>query len=167
MIRQVCDMNRILIIGCPGSGKSTFARKLAAKTGLRLIYLDMMWHRSDRTTVSPEEFDGQLESVLNGERWIIDGNYIRTLPRRLSKCDTVFYFDLPVETCLAGAMERLGKPRVDMPWSDDVMDDEFRQWILNFNRDQAPLIEIMLTNYKRTTVVFKSRDEADRYIASL
>ena len=44
-------MNRIVIIGCPGAGKSTFARKLAAKTGLPLYYLDMIWHRADRTVI--------------------------------------------------------------------------------------------------------------------
>lgn len=160
-------MKRVLIIGCPGAGKSTFARKLAAKTGLPLIYLDMIWHRSDRTTVSREEFDESLERILKSDNWIIDGNYIRTLPQRLAACDTVFYFDLPTDMCLAGAIERLDKPRVDMPWYDDVLDDEFRQWILDFNSEQAPVIEILLSTYKGRVVVFDSREAADKYIASL
>ena len=60
-------MNRVIVIGCPGAGKSTFARRLRDKTGLPLYYLDMLWHRADRTTVSAEEFDGELEKILNGE----------------------------------------------------------------------------------------------------
>lgn len=160
-------MKRVLIIGCPGAGKSTFARKLAAKTGLPLIYLDMIWHRSDRTTVSREEFDESLERILKSDNWIIDGNYIRTLPQRLAACDTVFYFDLPTDKCLDGAIERLGKPRVDMPWYDDTLDDEFRQWILDFKSEQAPVIEILLSAFKGRVVVFESRDAADKYIASL
>ena len=35
-------MKRAIVIGCPGAGRSTFARKLAAKTGLPLYYLDIV-----------------------------------------------------------------------------------------------------------------------------
>ena len=84
-------MRKVLIIGCPGAGKSTFARKLSKKTGLPLHYLDMIWHRADRTTVSPEEFDSRLDEILATDEWIIDGNYMRTMPRRLCKADTVFF----------------------------------------------------------------------------
>lgn len=160
-------MQKVIIIGCPGAGKSTFGRKLADVTGLPLHYLDMIWHRSDRTTVSREEFDEQLDSLLDGDRWIIDGNYIRTLPLRLFRCDTVFMFDLPLEVCLAGAEERLGKERVDMPWTDTVLDEEFRQWILDFPKMQLPLINLFLDSYKGTVVRFKSRREADEYIIAL
>lgn len=160
-------MQKVIIIGCPGAGKSTFGRKLADVTGLPLHYLDMIWHRPDRTTVSREEFDKQLDSLLDGDRWIIDGNYIRTLPLRLFRCDTVFMFDLPLEICLAGAEERLGKERVDMPWTDTVLDEEFRQWILDFPKMQLPLINLFLDSYNGTVVRFKSRREADEYIIAL
>ncbi|WP_297070080.1 hypothetical protein [uncultured Duncaniella sp.] len=160
-------MQKVIIIGCPGAGKSTFGRKLADVTGLPLHYLDMIWHRPDRTTVSREEFDKQLDSLLDGDRWIIDGNYIRTLPLRLFRCDTVFMFDLPLEVCLAGAEERLGKERVDMPWTDTVLDEEFRQWILDFPKMQLPLINLFLDSYNGTVVRFKSRREADEYIIAL
>lgn len=160
-------MQKVIIIGCPGAWKSTFGRKLADVTGLPLHYLDMIWHRPDRTTVSREEFDKQLDSLLDGDRWIIDGNYIRTLPLRLFRCDTVFMFDLPLEVCLAGAEERLGKERVDMPWTDTVLDEEFRQWILDFPKMQLPLINLFLDSYNGTVVRFKSRREADEYIIAL
>ena len=78
-------MEKVLIIGCPGAGKSTFARKLRDETGLPLHYLDMLWHRPDRTNLSPEEFDARLAGILEGERWIIDGNYLRTLETRLRR----------------------------------------------------------------------------------
>ena len=157
-------MRKVLIIGCPGAGKSTFARKLSKKTGLPLHYLDMIWHRADRTTVSPEEFDSRLDEILATDELIIDGNYMRTMPRRLCKADTVFFFDIPVDVCLSGAIERLGKERVDMPWHDTELDEEFRQWILDFPDYQLPIIRLLLDPYEGNVIVFTSRGQADDYI---
>ena len=109
-------MERILIIGCPGAGKSTFARRLRNLTGLPLYYLDRIFHRADRTTVTQEEFDAALQQILKTDRWIIDGNYLRTLEMRLKECDTVFFLDYPQELCLEGAASRVGTVREDMPW---------------------------------------------------
>lgn len=160
-------MERVIVIGCPGAGKSTFSRKLRDAAGLPLCHLDLLWHRADRTTCSPEEFDRKLQKVLAEERWIIDGNYHRTLRTRLERCDTVFFFDLPVEDCLAGVKARIGKKREDMPWVEEEMDPEFRQFILDFPRDQLPPLRGLLEEYRagRTIVTFPSRQAADDWLA--
>lgn len=160
-------MNRVIIIGCPGAGKSTFARKLSEKTGLPLFYLDMIWHKADRTNVTTDEFDAVLYGIMSGEQWIIDGNYLRTMPERLKKADTVFFFDMPVDVCLAGAIERLGKAREDMPWKEDELDEEFRQWILDFPESQLPVIQLLLESFSGNTVRFTSRRQADEYITAI
>lgn len=92
-------MQKVIIIGSSGAGKSTFARKLRDKSGLPLYYLDLLWHRPDRTTVSNEVFDAQLKELLSRDKWIIDGNYQRTLSVRLDACDTVFLLDFPLDVC--------------------------------------------------------------------
>lgn len=162
-------MKKIIVIGCPGAGKSTFARKLSAKTGLPLYYLDMIWHLPDRTTLSREEFATRLEEIAAGNEWIIDGNYLHTMPLRLKHCDTVFFFDLPVGICLAGAEARIGHDREDMPWTEDAMDEEFRQWIIDFPTQQRPVILKLLSEYRNTlnTIVFHSREDADAFIDSI
>ena len=161
-------MKKVLIIGCPGAGKSTFARALHEKTGLPLIYLDMIWHKPDKTTVTREEFDTRLEELLHLPCFLIEGNYSRTLQRRLEACDTVFLLDYPVEVCLAGVESRIGKKREDMPWVETEFDPEFREFILKFATERLPHIYKCLEESKgKRVVIFRSREEAANFLETL
>lgn len=61
-------LRKVIIIGCPGAGKSTFARILSDKTYLPLYYLDMLWHKPDRTTVERNIFDNKLKEIVSGDK---------------------------------------------------------------------------------------------------
>lgn len=157
-------MQKIIVIGCPGAGKSTFSRFLRDKTNLPLYYLDMLWHKPDKTNITRDEFDQKLADILKQDRWIIDGNYGRTLEMRLKSCDTVFLLDFPLEVCLQGAKERVGKPREDMPWVEETLDQEFKEWIENFSKDRLLHIYELLEKHKdKNIVIFKSREELEKY----
>ncbi len=159
---------RAIVIGCPGAGKSVFARKLRDRTGLPLCYLDRLFHRPDGSSVPRGEFDRALGEILVRERWIVDGNYLRTLPLRLRSCEKVFFFDLPVEDCLAGAAARIGTAREDLPWVETEFDPDFRQYILDFPRDQLPEIRRLLAACPPgKATAFKSRREADDWLDSI
>lgn len=159
-------MEKVLVIGCPGSGKSTFSRALNKITGIPLFYLDMIWHKPDKTTCSREVFDQRLGEILRGERWIIDGNYARTLPLRLADCDTVFWLDYPLETCIEGIRARKGKPRVDMPWIEMEEDEEFMEFVRNFPLSGRREIQRLLKEYpEKDIVVFHSREESEAFLA--
>ena len=147
-------MLKVLVIGSPGAGKSTFARKLSAVTGLPLYYLDLLWHKPDKTNLAAEEFDLRLNEMMEKTQWIIDGNYLRTLELRLQSCDTVFLLDFPLE---------------DFPWIEAEMDEEFKQWIVDFPKDQLPHIYELLEKYKdgKEIFVFYTREEADRCLRKL
>ena len=158
-------MNKVIVIGCPGSGKTTFSEKLHKKTNLPLYYLDAIWHKPDKTHIARSEFDERLHEILNEDFWIIDGNYQRTLETRLQYCDTVFLFDLPVEVCLEGAVSRLGKGRYDMPWIEKELSLEFKNQIEMFPIDQLPQIYELLEKYKeKNVIIFKNRKEMDDYL---
>ena len=162
-------MQKVLIIGCPGAGKSTFARRLQSLTGLPLYYLDRLWHRPDRTNVTREAFDAALAGLLTRPAWIIDGDYSRTLQVRLEACDTVFFLDYPLEACLAGVENRRNSLRPDMPWVETELNAEFLQYILDFGRDQLPIVTALLERYRgrRKIITFHSRAEADNYLNAL
>ena len=159
-------MKKVIVIGCPGSGKTTFAEKLYKKTGLPLYYLDAIWHKPDRTHISREDFDARIREIFAEDEWIIDGNYSRTIEMRLMECDTVFLFDLPKEICLQGAVERLGKGRYDMPWTDSELDPKFKSEIESFATEMLPFIYNLLDKYgqNKKIVIFKSREEAANFL---
>ena len=160
---------RILVIGSPGSGKSTFARALGELTGLPLLYLDRLFWNADRTTVENQVFDQRLEQAMaQNQRWIMDGNYSRTLDRRLARCQRVFFLDYPVEVCLAGVRARRGTVRPDIPWVETEEDPEFMDYIRDFPQQQRPkILAFWKVTPEKKWVVFRCREQADAYLRGL
>ena len=162
-------MQKVIIIGCPGSGKSTFGRELKRITGLPLYHLDMMFWNEDKTTVSKEIFIERLQEVMSKSKWIIDGNYSGSMEMRIKECDTVFFLDYPTEVCMDGIRDRKGKPRSDMPWiENDNTDEEFIAFIKNYNIESRTKVIMLLEKYSsKNIVVFHSRVESEEYLLSL
>lgn len=162
-------MEKVIIIGCPGSGKSTFGRELKRITELPLYHLDLMFWNEDKTTVSKEIFMERLQEVMSNHKWIIDGNYGGSMEMRIKECDTVFFLDYPAEVCIDGIMDRKGKPRSDMPWiENDNTDEEFITFIKNYNIENRPKVIMLLEKYSsKNIVVFHSRLESEEYLLSL
>ena len=158
-------MKKVIVIGCPGSGKSTVSRALHNKTDIPLYHLDMMYWNADRTTVEKSAFIERLSSVLEKDEWIIDGNYGATMELRMAACDTVIFLDYPLDVCLDGIRARRGKPRSDMPWIETEEDAEFIEFIRNYNEQQKPKVLDLLEKYgDKNIIVFKSREQTDAFL---
>ena len=158
-------MKRIIVIGCPGSGKSRFSRALHAKTGIPLLHLDMLFWNADKTTVEKSVFLARLSAVLAEDTWIIDGNYASTLELRLAACDTVFFLDYPTDVCLQGIRERRGKTREDMPWVETEEDAEFIAFVRGFREEQRPrMLELLEKHGYKNIIVFRTREEAEEFL---
>lgn len=164
-------MEKIIVIGCPGSGKSTFSRALHAAIGLPLCHLDMLFWNADRTTVPRPVFLERLEATLAQERWIIDGDYASTMELRLKACDTVFFLDLSLDECIVGLAKRHGRPRPDLPWvegSDPEEDAKFREYVRAYASERRPATLALLERYpSKTVITFRSREEVNAYLRAL
>ena len=158
------------MIGCPGSGKSTFARALHNITELPLFYLDMLYWNADKTVAPKALFRERLNKVLEQEAWIIDGNYQSTMELRLCACDTVFFLDYPTEVCLSGIEARKGKRRPDMPFTQqaEYRDEAFLASVIDFPAVSRPQILELLSRYPdKKIVVFQSRTESASWLEQL
>lgn len=163
-------MKRVIIIGCPGSGKSTFSRKLHETTKLPLYHLDMIYWNPDRTTLPKDIFRRKLTELLQKDCWIIDGNYASTMEQRIQACDTVIFLDYPTEVCIEGALARLGKVRDDIAWSEteQEIDTEFMDFIRNYQQNSRPVVLNLLEQYKGKAIfIFHKRQEAEDFLNNL
>ena len=161
-------MKKIIVIGCPGSGKSTFSRALHGKTGIPLYHLDMMNWNADKPTVETSVFRERLSAVLVKDAWIIDGNYGSTMELRMAACDTVIFLDYPVEVCLDGIQRRRGIKRSDMPWVETEEDAQFIEFVKSYNEQQKPKVLALLEKYRdKNVIVLTERAKADAFLSVL
>ena len=159
---------KIIVLGCPGSGKSTFSRRLSEITHLPLFPLDAIWWKADRTHITRDEFDSQLAAILRGGQWILDGDYSRTYEVRFRACDTVIFLDFPEEVCLGGIEQRLGEARPDLPWTDFELDPALVQQVRAYAAENRSAIVSLIGKYpEKNAIVFRTRKEADDWLQAV
>ena len=162
-------MKKIIVVGRSGTGKSTFSMKLREITNINVYHLDNIFWKADKSQVSRDEFDEKLKEILNKKEWIIDGDYSRTYEERFQSCDTIFFFDLPLNDSLQGVESRIGNKREDLPWTEEEFDEEFKEYIVNWDEETAPKLRNLIAKYKdkKNIIVFSSRKESEDYLLSL
>lgn len=166
-------MERILIIGCGGAGKSTLARQLGDKLGLPVVHLDKLFWHPGWVESSKEEIDEKIMAEMVKPRWIMDGNYNRTLPERLKYCDTIIYMDFSRMACLLGVLKRVlttyGTVRPDMgEGCPERIDFEFLKWVWNFNKNKREKYYRLLNETEGVeTIVLKNRRMVKRFLKEL
>ncbi len=158
-------MKRVCVIGCGGAGKSTFAKKLSARTGLPVCHLDTLFYQPGWVEIDRPEFDHRLDEWLKRSQWIIDGNFQRTMARRLQTADTVFFLDFPTWRCLYGALKRLaqyyGRRRDDMAEGcHESFDWPFLKQIFSFRKKSRPdIVQILENNASHCDVIILQNDK--------
>jgi len=165
-------MKRILILGCCGSGKSTFARQLHDVTGIPVIHLDQEYWRPGWIEPPKEEWDSIVADLADRETWIMDGNYARTYSFRIPRADTIIYLDKSTPTCVWRVYKRmfthLGKVRPDMvEGCPERFNLEFLLYVLTFNfkRRKKQLNELDGLKKEKRVLVFRNDKEINAFLA--
>jgi adenylate kinase family enzyme len=166
-------VQRVLVIGSGGAGKSTFAAQLAQRTGLPLVHLDREYWRAGWAEPSKCEWLAKVEELVARERWIMDGNFGGTMERRLAACDTVVFLDRSRWLCLwrvlARRMRHRGVARPDMtPGCHERLDASFLAWILNYPERSRPKVLRRLSALRpdQRAVVLRNDREMEAFLAS-
>lgn len=84
---------KVNVVGTSGGGKSTFAKKLAAKLGHPVVEMDELFWLPNWTEPKEEVFFPKLAAALSRSKWVLDGNYDRTLSIKWKDVTAVVWID--------------------------------------------------------------------------
>jgi adenylate kinase family enzyme len=167
-------MQRVLVIGSGGAGKSTFAARLAGRTGLPLIHLDAAYWKLGWVETPKPAWVEAVRRLAAGERWVMDGNYGGTLDLRLAACDTVILLDLPRLVCATRVLRRWmrfrGRSRPDMtPGCPERLSWEFLRWVWTYPSERRPGILLRLSRLRsdQRAIVLRSAGEVEDFLRSI
>ena len=154
-------MQRVMIIGPCGAGKSTVSHVLAAKLVLPLVHMDQLNWQPGWVDAGNDRLRGLLAVEVAKERWLIEGNYASTMNMRLQRADTVVYLDYPLPLCLWRLMKRIvttyGRTRPDMAEGcPERFDTEFLLYVFRWNRGPRQRTEALLRGHEHKIVRLKN-----------
>ena len=122
-------MQRIVVLGRGGAGKSTLACRLARELDLPLVELDKVFWRDGLRPTPPAVWAGAQQELIERDRWIIDGDlgpYDTALDACLRAADMIIVLDFPLWLCAWRALRR-SRERWD-----------FWRWVIRYRRDSLP-----------------------------
>lgn len=167
-------MKKVIVIGSGGSGKSTFSKRIGEITGLPVTHLDKLYWRSGWVEPSKEEWVEIHGKLLEGDSWILDGNFGGTMEARIKACDTVIFLDLPRITCLYRVLKRrLTYQRQNRPdmaeGCNEKIDLQFLLWVWNYPKRSKPRREELFKKYGdgKTIIRLTSQKAADEFLMNL
>ena len=165
-------MRRVLVLGCPGAGKSTLARRVARITGLPVIHLDRYYWRPGWQEPDRGAWERVVAELTRRPQWVMDGNYGGTLPARLAAADAAILLDFPTWRCLLRVLRRVlgshGRTRIDMaPGCAERFDIAFLIYVCRYRRRHRPAHLAALAQFSGLLVTLRRPAEVAAYVAAL
>lgn len=161
--------NRISIIGGSGTGKSTLCEILAKKLKLPAIHLDAINFNENWVEIDKKERDKIISAKAKEEKWIIDGNYNKTLKERFDNADLIIWLDYSTYMQLKGVLKRFlktrNRERPEIPGCKERLDFNFIKYVITYNKKKRPeIIEILKEVPKDKVLIFKKQKDLNRWI---
>ena len=169
-------MHRVLVMGCSGAGKTTFARSLADKLALPFVSLDRLYWQPGWREPNPNEFAARVAREAEQPAWVMDGNYLAhgASVLRRARADTIFWFDLPRRTCMRGVVWRIitgyGVVRSEMaPGCPEKLDWTFLRYVWTYRAAQRPKLAAFLAARpaQQQLVTFVTRAQVRDFLTTL
>lgn len=162
-------MDRVVIIGVQGSGKSTFANKLGKVLGRDVTHLDKLYYKPGWQAVTKVEWQEILQGLVARKQWILDGNYNSNLGLRLDAADTVIFLNFPKWICIYRACKRAFQKA--QPFDKVEGNKEKVSWTLIWKIITYPKKEMVKRlekdNNGKKIYILKNDRDADLLLASL
>lgn len=161
--------NRISIVGGSGSGKSTLCNILSKELNLPAIHLDGINFNPNWLEINKSERDKIISSKALEDKWIIDGNYTKTLKQRLERADLIIWLDYSTFTLLKGIFKRFlktrNKERSEIPGCKERINFTFIKYVATYNKKKRHIIEDYLKDIPRNKVlVFNKQKDLNNWL---
>ncbi len=167
------------VIGTSGSGKSTFCKSLSKVMGHPHIEMDKIFWGPNWHWPSDDVFFQNLRQAISGDKWILDGNYTRTLPIKWERVEMVIWLDYSFTTTLYQAAVRAFRRALsgEEIWEGTGNRESFRKsflskdsiilWTIKTHRSTRIKYESYLKNPKFAHINFvrlKNKQEAKAFL---
>jgi adenylate kinase family enzyme len=168
------DWKKIMVIGCGGSGKTTFSQEISKIFGIDVIHLDLLFWKPGWVETEKSKWKQIVKEISSQKQWIIDGNYGSTIDIRLSAADTIIFLDMSRFSCLWRVLKRRllfnGKTRPDIcEGCPESLSWEFVKWIWTFPKLKRPglLKKLAACKNKKNVVFLRSNKEIKSFKKNL
>lgn len=163
-------MKRIVVIGSGGAGKSTFSRQLGEILAIPVIHLDSLFWRPGWERTPEDEWAAKITELVEGDTWIMDGNFGGTREIRMRAADTIIFLDLPRSLCLFRILKRTfyyrGRTRPDMAEGcTESLSLEFLQWVWGYPKNgRVRVVNDLAEMQQKNVIILRSAGAVKEFL---